>query len=57
MDKQHENWFEEDMTTDVVAENKLIAKQIIVSIVIIGFITVRHLYNEQITLWVQNIIF
>ena len=57
MDKQHRNWFEEDMATDVVAESKLIVKQIIVSVIILGFIAVRQLFNEQITLWIQNFIY
>ncbi len=57
MDEQHENWFEEDMATDVVAESKLIVKQIIVSVVILCFITVRQLFNEQITLCIQNFIY
>ena len=57
MDKQHQKWFEEDMATDVVVESRLIVKQIIVSIVILGFITVRQLFNEQITFWIQSIIY
>jgi len=57
MQKKNEQWFVEDMALDVVAENKLIYKQIIVSMVILGFITIRQLFDEQITQWIQNIIF
>jgi len=50
-------WFEKDMRSDVISEKILIYKQIIVSEVIFIFIVLRTLFNEQITDWIQNIIF
>lgn len=53
--KIQNRWFVEDMQADIKTENKLMYKQLLVSLLICIFIIVRQVFNEQVTQWIQSI--